>query len=577
MPSLIRELLKQKIIDQKTASSLEKEVKETGQKEEAAILRTGLISEGVLFELKSRNLGIPLRKDIVPEDIPLDVLGLVPEESAKYYNMVPLGEKDKTVEVGMVYPEDLAAQEALKFLARQGGFGYTVSLITPSLFEQIIKRYRTFKKEVTKALTELEEELAARKEQVKKGVKEFGLERLVEEAPISRVVAVLLSHGVEGHASDIHIEPTRKELRVRFRQDGVLKTRLVMPLKIAPAIVARVKILSGMRIDESRIPQDGRFTAKFDNKDIDFRVSTLPTSLGEKVAIRILDPVAGLRGLSELGLVGFNLARVQEAIKQPFGMVLATGPTGSGKTTTLYAILQILNTEGVNIITLEDPIEYFIDGVNQSQVRPEIGYDFGSGLRSVLRQDPNVIMVGEIRDVETAGLATHAALTGHIVLSTLHTNNAIGVIPRLIDLGVAPYLLPPTLRLAIAQRLVRRLCDSCKKEERPGKVEEGLILKELKDIPPEYGKEVDLKYIRIHKAVGCRKCRSMGYAGRVAIFEILSVTDEIAKIIPGKPSEDEIWQIAKKQGMITMRQDGVLKVLQGVTSLEEVIRATEEQ
>lgn len=575
MALLIKELLNQKIIDKKTASSLEKEVKETDRKEEEVILSRGIVDENRLFELKSRLLAIPLRKDIIPEDVKLDVLALVPEESAKYYKMVPLQEKDKIVEVGMVYPEDLPAQEALKFLARQGGFEYQVFLITPSIFDQITKRYREFKVEVTKALGELEEEVAARKRE-KKETKELALERLVEEAPISRIVAVLLSHAVEGQASDIHIEPTRKELRIRMRQDGVLKSRLVMPLKIAPAIVSRVKILSGMRIDETRVPQDGRFSTKFGDKDIDFRVSTLPTSMGEKVAIRILDPAAGLKGLADLGLSGPNLAKVQEAIKQPFGMVLATGPTGSGKTTTLYAILQILNKETVNIITIEDPIEYFVDGVNQSQVRPEIGYDFASGLRSILRQDPNVIMVGEIRDSETASLATHAALTGHIVLSTLHTNNAIGVIPRLIDLGVAPYLLPPTLRLAIAQRLVRKLCESCKKEAKPSKDEEALILKELRDIPPEYAKGIDTKNVRLHKAVGCRKCRSTGYSGRIAIFEILPVTDEIAGIIAHKPSENEIWQIAKKQGMITMRQDGVLKVLQGITSLEEVIRATEE-
>jgi len=574
MIALLQQLVQKGLLGKEQADQLQKEIEKSGEKLEEAILRQGLVAEGPLFSLKSEVLGVQLRK-IVPEEVPLDVLGLIPEESAKFYKLAPLEKKDHEVDIGMVYPEDLAAQEAIKFLARRGGFDYKIFLILPSEFDELAKRYRTFKEEVTRALGELEEELKKEKEGKKRPPEVAALERLVEEAPITRVVAVLLRHAVEGSASDIHIEPTKKEVRVRLRQDGILHTRLVLPLKILPAIVARVKILSNIRIDETRVPQDGRFTTKIEDRDIDFRVSTFPTALGEKVAIRILDPFSGLKSLKELGLSKTNLNFVENAIKQPFGLILATGPTGSGKTTTLYALLQILNKEEVNVMTLEDPIEYFIDGVNQSQVRPEIGYDFASGLRHMLRQDPNVIMVGEIRDSETAALAIHAALTGHIVLSTLHTNNALGVIPRLIDLGVGPYLIPPTLRLAVAQRLVRKLCEFCKKEIKVPAEKKALLEKELEQLPPSIEKPKG--ELKIFEAVGCKKCRLTGYSGRIAVFEVLSLSEEIANLIVKNPSESEIEKIARKQGMITMRQDGILKVLEGITSLEEVIRVTEQE
>jgi len=283
------------------------------------------------------------------------------------------------------------------------------------------------------------------------------------------MVAVILRHAVEGNASDVHIEPEENQLRIRFRMDGTLYSSLFLPIHTHPSIVARIKILSNLRIDETRIPQDGRFSARINNKDIDFRVSTFPTKLGEKVAIRVLDPTEGLKTYQEIGLISTNLKLIKEAIVRPFGLILATGPTGSGKTTTLYAILQELNKPEVNIVTLEDPIEYFVKGINQSQIRPEINYDFSQGLRHVVRQDPDIIMVGEIRDEESASLATQAALTGHIVLSTLHTNNAIGIIPRLIDMKVKPFLLPATLNIGIAQRLAQRLCPYCKEKVKPNK------------------------------------------------------------------------------------------------------------
>ena len=574
MPSLVQQLLKKNIIDKEKATSLEFEIKNSGRKEEEVILEKKIVSEISLFNLKSENLRILLR-EVSPEDVPLKILEIIPEESAKYYQMIPIGRKGDTLEVGMVYPEDLKAQEALKFLTRQEKVAYQVFLITPTTLDNLLKQYRTLKKEVSKALEELEEEIKVEK------VRPVGaaeVERLVEEAPISKVVAVILRHAVEGKASDIHIEPTRDKLRVRFRLDGVLHSSLLLPMKIHQAVLARVKILSNLKIDEMRVPQDGRFSTKFDGKDIDFRVSTFPTTQGEKVVLRVLDPTTGLLEMEQLGLAGRNLKVIKEAIEKPYGMILATGPTGSGKTTTLYAIMRILNEEGVNIVSLEDPVEYYMEGVNQSQTRPDIGYTFATGLRSIVRQDPDIIMVGEIRDEETAFLATHAALTGHLVLSTLHTNNAIGTIPRLIDLGVKPYLIPPTVNISLAQRLVRKLCPECKKKVKPATKIRDLILAELDAIPSSAKGDLKIpKDLTIFEPVGCKKCRFEGYSGRIAVFEVLAMTDSLADLILKEPSEVKILEEAKNQGMITMKQDGILKVLDGITSIEEVLRVAEEK
>ena len=569
--TLIQQLIKKGILDKGKAAALEFEVRETGKREEEVILERRIVDENFLFGLKSKNLKIPL-KAIVASEVPLETLGMIPEETAKHYKMIPLVRKDKTLEVGMVYPKDLKTQEALKFLARQAPFAYQVFLITPTTFSNLLKQYRTLRKEVGRALEELEVELKEKKVEVRpRTAAEF--ERLAEEAPITKIVAVILRHATEGKASDVHIEPTREKLRIRFRLLGILHSSIFLPLRTHPAVVARIKILSNLKIDETRIPQDGRFSTKIGGKRIDFRVSTFPTTLGEKVAIRVLDPAIGLKTFEQLGLEKRNLGVVKRAIKSPYGLILASGPTGCGKTTTLYGILQVLNKEGVNIITLEDPVEYFIEGINQSQVRPEIGYDFAVGLRHIVRQDPDIIMVGEIRDSETASLSTHAALTGHIVLSTLHTSNAIGVIPRLVDLGIQPYLIPPTLSIAIAQRLVRRLCDHCKKKIKPKEEIKNLILKEIDNLPPQIEKNFKIpKPISIFKAIGCRKCNKEGFTGRVGLFEILSMTDQLSDIILKEPSESEIIKEAKRQGMIAMKQDGILKVLNGVTTIEEVLR-----
>ena len=576
MPTLIQQLVKKGVLEKEKATSLEFEIKSSGRKEEEVILERRIVSEDFLFGLKSESLKIPFKK-VAIEEVPLKTLELIPEESARFYQMIPLSLKENVLEAGMVYPEDLKAQEALKFLARQGKFSYKVFLISLTDFKELFKKYRTLRREVTRALEELEAEMKAEKIE-RRPLKVAELERLVEEAPISKVVAVILRHAVEGGASDIHIEPTREKLRVRFRLLGVLHSSLFLPLRIHPAVVARVKILANLKIDETRIPQDGRFSTKIDDRDVDYRVSTFPTTLGEKVAITVLDPTVGLKAFEELGLTKRNFEVIKEMVKRPYGLILATGPTGCGKTTTLYAILRILNKEEVNIMTLEDPVEYYIEGVNQSQVKPEIGYDFPIGLRHMVRQDPDIIMVGEIRDEETAALAIHAALTGHIVLSTVHTTNALGVIPRLIDLGIKPYLIPPTLSIAIAQRLIRTLCPYCKKKIRPKKEIENLILKEIEDFPEVIKKEIKVpKPFYIYEAIGCKKCNQEGYSGRTAVFEILIMTDQLSEIILKEPSEPRIAEEAKRQGMITMKRDGILKVLEGIITIEEVLRVAEEK
>lgn len=569
--SFVQQLLKKGVIDKPKATALEYEIKTSDSREEEVLLKNKVVTEDVLFGMKSDSLKIPL-KIISPEDIKLKVLETIPEESAKYYKMIPLNREENFLEVGMVYPEDLKAREALEFLARQSKFSYKIFLITLSNFNSLLKKYRNLKKEVSRALEELESELGD--EEIE--MKAEQVERVAEEAPISKVVAVILRHAVDGNASDIHIEPGRDRLRVRFRLDGILHSSIFLPMKILPAVVARIKILSNLKIDESRVPQDGRFSAKIADRSIDFRVSTLPTTLGEKVVMRILDPTQRKIDFETLGINGRNLDALNRGLKKSYGMILSTGPTGSGKTTTLYAILNLFNTGEENIMTLEDPVEYHMDGVNQSQIKPEIGFSFGSGLRALLRQDPDIIMVGEIRDEETASLAVHAALTGHVVLSTLHTSNTVGVIPRLIDMGVQKFLLPSSLSLAIAQRLVRKLCPYCRKKVKANEETKRVILAELKKMPASAKKGVKEGEIYVYEPQGCKRC-NMGYAGRIGIYEILEMTKGLEEIIISEPSESKIFEEAQKQEMITMKQDGILKILDGTSSFEEVIRVAEEK
>ena len=571
---LLQELFGNGLLNEENKNKLQKELETTKKTEEEIILERKIVSEEYLFNLKSKISKISLKK-VKAEEIPLDVLKLIPEEAAINYKMVPLAKNGNVFAIGMVYPEDVTAQSALRFLSRQENFSYQIFLITFTDLNNILKQYRTFKSETRKALEELDQE---KKEILGSLDGNQSPRMMAEEAPIIKMVFVILKHAIEGNVSDIHIEPSRDKLTVRFRQDGILHPSLFLPLSVHLAIAARIKIISNLKIDENRIPQDGRFSTKINDKNIDFRVATFPTLYGEKIEIRVLDPTEGLKSFEELGLRGRNFDLVKEAIKKPYGLILSTGPTGSGKTTTLYALLQILNKDSVNIVTIEDPIEYSISGINQSQIKPEIGYSFAQGLRQILRQDPNIIMVGEIRDEETASLATQAALTGHIVLSSLHTNTSIGVIPRLIDMGVRSFLIPSTLRIAISQRLIRVLCSHCKKKTMPNEKIKNYVLSRIKSLPAETKKEIKISSpLYIYEAKGCELCGSMGYVGRMGLFEVLSMTDELGELLLKNPAESLISKIAQKQGMLTMEQEGILKVLSGETTIEEVTRVTDEK
>jgi type IV pilus assembly protein PilB len=578
---IVEFLISEGIISREQAENIISESKEAGKDIFNVILDKKLAGEEKLAKAKADFLGVPYI-NLEEETISGEALDEIPEESAAYYGFIPFEKKGKSVKVAMANPGDIEAQEALKFISEKHNLKTEVYLVSQSVFNFLIKQYRTVGSELETALEGVDEGIKLKEAGRAGAEKEDGAEKFFKEAPISKIVDIILKHAIEGRASDIHIEPLEKESRVRYRLDGVLHTSLVLPLKVHPAVVSRIKILANLKIDENRKPQDGRFhflspEKRGKGKGVDLRISTFPVSNGEKVVMRILDTSSGVKTLEELGVLGRNLEVLEENIKKAFGMILVTGPTGSGKSTTLYAILNIINQEGVNIITLEDPIEYRLGGVNQSQVNAEIGFTFASGLRSILRQDPDVIMVGEIRDHETAELATHAALTGHLVLSTLHTNDAIGVVPRLIDMGIEPFLISSSLNIIIAQRLVRRICEDCKEEFKAAPGMEKMILEELEDIPAGQKEKLNLNPpLRLFRGKGCKRCGQKGLSGRISICEALAVSSELEKIISEKPSEDLIKKEAKRQGMITMRQDGIIKALNGLTTMEEVLKASEE-
>ena len=570
--TLIEELIKRKILDQETSKAFVQKAKSEDKDFTQIVIEAGIITDPDLMSLKSELYRLP-SVSLKDTAVKPDVLKALSEDVAGFYRIVPFDKEENILRVGMLNPEDTDALEALKFIGQDKGLTVEKYIISLRDYLAVLKKYRTLSGEVKEALEELNEELE--KEEVKKALP-GKLAQISEEAPIIKAVAVIIKHAVESRASDIHIEPQEDKLRVRFRTDGVMYISLILPKSIHSAIVTRIKILSDLKIDETRVPQDGRFSTIAGDKKIDFRVSTLPTRYGEKAVLRILDPSLGLVDLPDLGLAGRNLKLVEEYIQKPFGSILITGPTGSGKTTTLYSVLRKINDEGVNIITLEDPIEILLPGINQSQVQEEIGYTFASGLRSILRQDPDIIMVGEIRDSDTANLATHASLTGHLVFSTLHTNDSIGVIPRLIDLGVEKYLIAPTLNLAMAQRLLRRLCPACKVKSKPGVAEEKIIKEAIDQMPEEISRDL-AKTFSVYKVSenGCPECLGKAFKGRVAIFEILEITDGVEKIILSGLSESALREEAKSQGMLTMFQDGILKVIEGIVSLDELLEVAE--
>ncbi len=560
-------LMEKNLIAAEDLRRIRRETKSDSRLIEESLILLGVREDDIL-SAKGQAIGVPIKRIRETGRVPFSILTHIPEESARHYQMVPIGLNEKVLEVGMVNPEDTEAKEALRFIASKLGLTTQVYLIPLSDLDAVLAEYKGIGGEAVKVLSELESVLAEQKIELPEELLRKTEGRLVEEAPLTKMVAVILRHAVEGRASDIHIEPDRDKIKVRFRLDGALYTSLVLPLGIHDAIVSRIKILTNMLLDEKRKPQDGRFSAKINGRDIDFRVSTFPISFGEKVAIRILDPEKGIKSLEQLGLFGYNLETIKEALKASHGIILLTGPTGSGKTTTLYAMLQLLDRERNNVVSLEDPVEYIMEGVNQSQVKPEIGYDFANGLRSILRQDPDIMLVGEMRDAETAKLAVQSALTGHLVLSTLHTNNATGVIPRLIDMGVDSYLIPSTLKLAIAQRLVPTLCaDSRTSVPLRGEVKEK-IESMIKNMPEPARKTIKMPD-EIYQPFPSPKC-PRGSSGRVAVYEVLRMTPELEQIILSGPTEPSILKEGRRQGMITMQEDGVIKVLAGSVGFEEL-------
>lgn len=510
----------------------------------------------------------------IPEgfSVKQELLNYIPQESATHYRTVPLMIEDDILVVGASNPDDLQMREALNFISTKNNIPFRLVYMLDTDISHIQQFYANLEGEVGGALETLETELdtaiaSSGDESLEEVTKQTGT-HIEEDAPVTKIVATILRYAVDGKASDIHIEPGRNKIGVRFRVDGELQKSLELPKNVHMAVVARVKILSSMRLDERRKPQDGRFSATFDDRKIDFRVSVLPTSHGEKVVMRILDNDKGVKSLPETGISPENMEIIRRLVKEPYGIILISGPTGSGKSTTLYGMLGEVDRAGMNVLSLEDPIEYSIEGVSQSQVRPEIGYTFAAGLRSALRQDPDIIMVGEIRDKETAQLAIQAALTGHLVLSTIHTNNSIGVIPRLIDMGVDPYLIAPTLKLAIAQRLARTLCEGTGLEKEVDPSTQAMIDETFKTLPKKYHSRIPAVKSIMHPQP-TPQCAT-GLRGRTAVTEVLEITDEIQELILRNASEEEFMQAARKNGFVTMYEDAIVKALNHEIPYEEM-------
>lgn len=578
---LITILLSKNMIDAAKAEEIRKAPSKNKEDLGAFLLGQKIITDEQLAEARAALYGLPYY-NLINEEIPEAIVKFLPEEISKTYKVICFGREGKILKIGLVEP-NLKAMEAVNFLAADEKLQVQYFLISNASWQKIFKQYQKIEEEISSALEIKAKEEGEELISVKTESEELSTED-INSAPVSRIVSVIIRHAVEARASDIHIEPFAKESRVRYRIDGILHTSLTLPKSIHNAIIARIKVLAKLKLDETRIPQDGRIRLIVSGREIDFRVSTLPLASTEKVVMRILDVSKGAPGLEELGFNKLALSRITEGIKKTSGIFLVTGPTGSGKTTTLYAMLNILNQEGVNISTLEDPIEYEIKGINQSQVRPKIGFSFANGLRSLLRQDPNIIMVGEIRDEETAELSINASLTGHLVLSTLHTNDALGAIFRLLDMKIERFLLSSTLKTVVAQRLARRLCEYCKQETAMSAEAIQELITELKTAPLKVVQEElpDLKDIekpleshKVYKAVGCPHCEMTGYSSRVAIAEVIEINERLRQIIDEGKINIDIGTVKQTEDFLSIKQDGIIKVLQGKTTIEEVLRVIE--
>lgn len=578
--SLLTEL---KILTPQQLESVKIESAKINKSLEKLLYEKKLVSEEDVVKIKALSLGIPYvnleGRRIIPK-----VLKLLSRDYCEKHNVVPFEMTNEQIKVAMLDPYDV---QVIDFIEKKTGFSVIPYIASGKSIKFAISQYLDYETEMTDALKGIEE--VPKEEKAGKDVKKpEEVEKIVQDAPVTRAVNTILEYAARLNASDIHIEPREKFVVVRYRVDGMLQEVMRLPKSIHPALISRVKILSNLKIDEHRVPQDGRFDINMENREIDLRVSISPIIYGEKVVIRLLDKSASLITLERLGLTGHAYKLIEEGSKKPWGMILATGPTGSGKSTSLYAILSKINAVSVNIITLEDPVEYHIEGINQIQVNPKVGLTFASGLRSILRQDPNIIMVGEIRDRETADLAVQAALTGHVVLSTLHTNNAAGVLPRLLDMKIEPFLIASTVNTVIGQRLIRKICPKCKESYVATPTEVESIKKTVGGLLPKKNdsnmdKILDFLGYKslpfandssytLYRGKGCADCRNTGYSGRLGIFEVFQVTEAMGKLLLTHATGDEIQKAAVSEGMITMKQDGYLKCLAGTTTLHEIAR-----
>ncbi len=563
------------LVSQKDFDAAEKEAKENGKPVGEVLVAKSAIGEDELRRTYAYILGIPF-VSLVGTHIKFDTLSLIPEPVARHNNIVAYNRRDDELEVVMLDTDDLAAVD---FIKKKTHLKVLPRLTDVASIKFALKEYQQSLKD---NLGDVIERETAALEKAEAGGTEEDLRKVGEGVPAVRIVDTLIRHANAQGASDIHIEPLEESLLIRYRIDGILRDAMELPRHAANAITARVKVLANMKLDEHRLPQDGRFGAESGGEKISFRVSVLPTYFGEKIVLRLLrDNISGFT-LESIGFHGSGLERMHEAMRNTTGMILSCGPTGAGKSTTLYTLLDIINTPDVNISTIEDPIEYQMARVNQTQVRPEIGFTFANGLRSLVRQDPDIIMVGEIRDKETASLAINAALTGHLVLSTLHTNSAAGAIPRLLDMGVEPFLLVSTLRVIIGQRLVRKLCPEREKyalsrdeqAQLEKEIDTGSILRALKE-EKAIAKDATWKNISFFRPKETTECPS-GYAGRVGIYEVLPVTSTIKELMMANATGDAIEKQARSEGMLTMSEDGIFKAAQGITTIEEVLRVITE-
>ena len=575
--------LKEFIIDsglvaKKDIDAAAEEAEAKGQSLGDILVSRGALTEDALRRIQAYVLGIPFIS-LKEYRIPADVLMFIPEPIARTHNIIAYNKKGDSLEVAMLDVEDLASIDSVR---KKTGLKILSRLTDTDSIKHALLQYQKSLKDEFGDIISTE---AGKIRVVTEGNKDLSgddLKKMAEDLPIVRIVDTLLRHAIVQGASDVHIEPLENEVLVRYRIDGILHDAMTLPKAAAAGIVARVKVLSNLKLDEKRLPQDGRFKMETDTDRVSFRVSILPTFFGEKTVMRLLRETGEGFTLEVLGFHGENLERLHNALKQTTGIILVSGPTGSGKTTTLYTMLDILNQPDVNISTVEDPIEYQMKRVNQTQVAPQIGFTFANGLRSLLRQDPDIIMVGEVRDGETASLAINAALTGHLVLSTIHTNSAVGAIPRLIDMGVEPFLLVSTIRVIIGQRLVRRLCDN--KEEYTinaatrakiaSDADFGVAFKALQDekLIKKDSKIDDLHFYRPVAGDGSED----GYKSRIGIHEVLSTSPALRELMLHSGTSDALEAQAKKEGMLTMFQDGLYKAARGVTSIEEVLRAVTE-